>query len=771
MSYSRLTYLLILFLHALSTRAGTPIFCKITNEENTAFSNSLRLLTDTIPAYLNVNPPLINKDSIGNNAVNKLSSSGFNPVKNFFKHTKEVKNDSGLLKRPVKLFSQLSQDKNSLIKFRSGLLSYSFNYRSMVDTPFKDQNISQHLMTGNLNFFVKAIPLRVNFLFRRSSSDYFVDINNVQVEYDRNSFKTNIDSRIKSKLLNYSSKIWDTLLATDYKVSLSEFNLQEKKINDPFRFQQLIEYKEILNLPELGNSVDSAENARITLLKQNARSFVQQYERQEVEFKRLTNKKDSVEAKYKAMLEKIQSYKAFVQKATGGLNNSKALGDSLRNYGVPGIQLPRYYYFLSNIRKAGIGRNQINYSELTSKNISVTGLNFEYNSWYYFAVTAGTVDFRFRDFAVKPFSRTSQFLYMARIGLGKIEKNYVILSAYKGRKQLFVHSTGNTGLKGIEANGLSLEAKFRLNPSTYFLGEVAQSLSQDFRKNPATLTKLGLKDQSNIAYLLKLYSYFPSTKSKIEGSYKFTGINFQSFSSFQTNASTKAWNIKADQYLFKSKLKIAASVRSNDFYNDFIAQRYQSNTVFKSIQASLRVKGLPIISAGYVPVNQLTYVDSILTENHFQSLNASLIHQYKVLGFKANISVVYNRFYNGKGDSTIPYYNAENIFLSNTIDMDVWVFKLNISSSNSPAFRLLVLDGGLNFHILKKGTVGFGAKGNSYNRSTASTGIYANFDYDIKRIGRLSFVYEKGYLPANNYQFIKNNMMQLNLSRTLNARN
>ena len=58
-----------------------------------------------------------------------------------------------------------------------------------------------------------------------------------------------------------------------------------------------------------------------------------------------------------------------------------------------------------NVRKFGIGRNQVNYSELTSKNISLTGLNFEYNSWYYAALSAGNVDYRFRDFVVNRFNR------------------------------------------------------------------------------------------------------------------------------------------------------------------------------------------------------------------------------------------------------------------------------------------------------------------------------------------------------------------------------
>lgn len=685
--------------------------------------------------------------------------------------TKKITNITDSL--PGRLKASIIQVKPSLPKPRgglnlqSGMLAYNFNYRSILDTPFAERNVAQHIISGQVNMLAWNMPLKANFLLRRSSSPYFADINNIQVEFDAQRYRQQMKAGLNNQLLAMGKQLKDSLLEIDYRLKLKEFTLAEKAINEPMRFQQFIESKEILNLPEENiGQADSAEQARLREMKLAARKFIQFYEQQEKNFAVVKAKKDSSEAKYKLMQEKIRRWQDFVKNKAGEKRSIGSLHDAAKEFGINTDKLPKHYQFLSNIRRAGIGRNQLNYSELTSKNISTTGLNIEYNSWYYFSLTAGTIDFRFRDFAVSKFKRTPQFMYMVRVGVGRIEKNYFIVSAYQGKKQLFVSANTNGGVQSIPVKGLAAEAKWRLHPSTYLKAEIAQSLSQDFRKNPAQNMKLGLKDQSNLAYLAKVSSYFPKTRSRLEASYRYTGGNFQSFSSFQTNASMRAWYVKADQSFFKRQLYVSASVKANDFYNDFIAQRFESNTVFKSIQASVRVKGLPFITAGYVPVSQLTYVDSVLTENHFQSLNTSIIHSYKIGNWNANMSAVYTRFYNRPADTTITYYNAENIFISNSVDMNVYTFKLTVSSSSSRQFKLLVMDAGFDLRIAKKGTIGFGAKGNNFNKKTGGTGLYVRSEYDLKNIGKISLQYEKGYLPGNNYRFMRNDIMNVNFSKT-----
>ena len=255
----------------------------------------------------------------------------------------------------------------------------------------------------------------------------------------------------------------------------------------------------------------------------------------------------------------------------------------------------------------------------------------------------------------------------------------------------------------------------------------------------------------------------PKTFSRIEATYKYTGANFQSFSSFQTNAVLKAWSIKAEQKFFRRKLNLTASVRTNDFSNPYIPLNYKSNTIFKTLQATFRTKNFPVISIGYSPMSQLTYVDSLLRENTFNSFNASIFHQYKLGDKKASSSFVYNRFYNNESDTSFSYYNAENFFLTQSVILEFFTLNVSLSRSKSSSFELNVLDGYINFIIGKFSAVGLGVKVNSFDKQLSKSGPYGTMKLNLGRFGVLSASYDNGYLPAANHRFIENNMMNVAL--------
>src|SRR6185503_16886475 len=100
------------------------------------------------------------------------------------------------------------------------------------------------------------------------------------------------------------------------------------------------------------------------------------------------------------------------------------LNKKIQQYGMQ--SMPGWYRWLMGIRNFSVGRSAVNYSELTAKNVSVNGINFEYNSWYYLALTAGSVNYRFRDFVVNGIKKVPQYLVLVRAGLGSLEKNYFI---------------------------------------------------------------------------------------------------------------------------------------------------------------------------------------------------------------------------------------------------------------------------------------------------------------------------------------------------------
>lgn len=656
-----------------------------------------------------------------------------------------------------------------LIAIKGGNVFYNTNYRSFIDTPFNEHNIMQHSLYGNFNVTIANIPLRVNYLIRRSNSAFFRNINDIQVEYEPFTFQRIAGNGLKDRLLSHLPNLEDSLLALDYNLNVDKLKGLSTWFSSAGLSQKLIEYKEILSVPGLtfdGNLSDSANLMHSEKLKREAGEFIEQYEKFKRNLDSLKQRTDSLETLYNKMNANVAKYKSIINNISNGQIPYDKIWDELKTYGIKKNVIPRKYIMLLNIRKLGIGRNQLNYSELTSKNMSLTGVNFEYNSWYYAAVAAGTVDYRFRDFVINNNNRKPQYMYMGRLGIGTVESNHLIFSMYKGQKQLFAASSNAASLQSISVTGLAVEGKLRLNKYAYILAEAAQSISPDFRNTPATKTRFTLDDVSNKALFTKFYSYIYKTGSHFEATYKFTGANFQSFSSFQTNSVYKSWSVKADQLFFKRKLKLAASIRSNEFTNPYIIQQYKSNTVFKSIQATFRTRKFPVITAGYLPVSQITAIDNQFAENIFYSFNAGLFHTYR-LGIAHATSVFsFNKYYNNESDTSYLYYNANNVYYNQSIVFKMYTLNLSVSHSKSNSFELNVLDAGLEFNMIKWIEIGAGLKINDFDRSISETGWYTNMRFNIKKLGVLSLTYDNGFLPGNNHRFVRNEFLNINFARS-----
>lgn len=671
---------------------------------------------------------------------------------------------------PQLSFKDTAKSKAPLLSIGQGYISYNFNFRNRIDTPFAEKNISQHTINSSMRVAIKGFPVLVNTLIRQSNSGLFRDIADVQVAFDGAAYKNTLKEALQKQLLQQTTFLKDSFLIKSYQAILNDWTRKFQALNNPVHLQKLQEYKEILNVPDITLDKNLSDSANLVLsdrLKKEASSFIELYEQQQQQQKTLTAAKDSIAYLYQKMISRINEFENLVKNGLNGFIDTRQLTELIKKYGLKNAPGLMKYAKWMGLRKLSLGRSPVNYSELTSKNISLTGINVEYSSWYYAAASAGTVDYRFRDFMVGRFNRTPQYMYLFRLGIGQPESNHVFFTYYGGQKQLFASSVSGNGLRSIRLSGMAAEIKMKLARSTYVVGEAAASVSPDFSKNPAEVKKFTIQDKTNKAYSLQFYSYLPKTSSKIEALYKYTGAGFQSFSNFQSNAQQTSWSIKADQSFFKRKLRITAGVRANDFTNPYIAQRYEANTLFKTAQVSFRARKLPTITIGYQPYSQLTYVDSVLTENRFQSLQANLTHAYKIGLRTGSSSFVYNRFYNEAADSSFAYYNAENIFWNQTINFSDFDATLSVSRSRSTGFELNVLDAFLNFKAGKLGTAGLGVRVNNFNKQKTGTGIYGSVQLNLGSLGMLSVMYDDGYLPSANRQFIKNSIMNINFTKQI----
>jgi hypothetical protein len=645
------------------------------------------------------------------------------------------------------------QERPVFFKFTGGYVGYNFSYRSDADTPYTEKDISQHQVISSLNFTIAGmIPIRVNGFIRRSNSSVFQDITDMQVAFDAAAYRNRVSSLMKGQLLKQTSGI-DSMTGKLYNIKRLQTDNLGNWLKDRLTSQKLIEANEILKVPKLTYDMHKSDTANKThedSLRKAARKFLELYKRTKGEYDSLNRQADSLKKEYQRAIDQERQYRQVVNGKLAGMTSYDAWKKELARFGPGAADVPEKYRWLLGVRNFGLGRNNLNSSELTAKNCSLNGVNFEYNSWYYMAFSAGLVDYRFRDFVVGHLNRTPQYMYLARIGLGRLEKNYFIVSFFGGRKQLLNYSPGVNTTTSFNLTGLSLETKWTLLPGTYMIAELAESFSPDLQGG-LTPVKPGwdLSDKNNKALSLKLYSSLPATGTRLEGQYKFTGANFQSFNSFQTNSELRSWYVKGEQSLLSHQLKLVASVRSNDFSNPYIIQDYKANTVFTSVNATLHVKHWPSISIGYMPMSQITMVGTQLEESRFETLKASISHFYKLGQRSASTNIVYTKFFNSSSDTGFIYYNSVNLFAGQTIFFRDFTATVSLTHSQSSGYLYNVLGGDISFPVTKRASLGIGAKLNDLDQTLTGVGGFVNANFLIGRGDRLFFHVEKGYLPGS----------------------
>lgn len=418
----------------------------------------------------------------------------------------------------------------------------------------------------------------------------------------------------------------------------------------------------------------------------------------------------------------------------------------------------------------------VNYSELSAKNISINGVQAEYNPSNYYAIASGSVDYRFRDFIVQGPGGGHQYLNVFRVGKGLKDGNSVILTYFTGRRQLYNAGTTtdstNTQVPSSSLMGLTLEGNYHINKNILLTGELAKSSSPAYNGD-STRKSLGaqlfqMNDHSNEAWALKMNAFFPATQTRVRGSYKRLSANYQSFSIFTDGSAQSAWSANVDQLLFRKQLDVMIGANTNDFSNPFIGQEYKSTTVFKSIQATLRKRNWPVISLGYFPSSQITKLgNSQYIENLFYTLVGNMTHSYSYHKILMNTAVVYTQFYNRSSDSGFTYFNTRNLLISQSIFLNSFTLQFNASGASNQDYQLYLLEGKVQHTLSKALTLGAGIK---YNKQTTynieQMGYSAEAILHLNKLGQLQFSADKGFVPGMNKQLVPDNTGRLTYLKT-----
>jgi hypothetical protein len=700
------------------------------------------------------------------------------------------------------------------IKIHGNVL-YNFSYRSYLDTPFAETDIMQHLVQTNLNFLLKGkYPVRMIISNRSSNSPYFRDATDVSLQFNRYQL---LDS-IKEDLRRKAEKMVDVkrlnALEQTYKNKLAAAQQMREWLSNPARMQEMIEEKEKQmrrsateklqpaattekikeTFPEAGEAeatfskaqkikggIARFEDLRISdvlndqkkkftdsasaMAKDTLQALTAKIKDSSTEDKIKAKKKElqQLESEIKKDADKVKAEKkhvadsiAQIKREINSLNSGAGLYAFMKRNNMSKDSLTKGQRLLLSVNKIGIGRNWIDYSELTVKNVSLTGVNIEMNpAPYYVAVAAGKLNYRYRDFILKN-NKTlpNQSLFLLRAGLGQKEKSNLIFTFYNGKKEVLNNISPGAASLSQRVLGVAVETRVALDANNYITAEVAKSSYGDNgvpQPAPAGLLRkaLNVKTNTNMAYNLQLFSQYPATNTRITGYYRKTGKNFQSFNLYPTGSVQEAWMAKVNQSFWKRKLTVDAAVRKNDFVSPLAAATFNSKTVFKSLQAALRIPKYPFVFIGYYPSSQLSLSNgNVLTESQYNTLNATVSHNYRIKKIAMNTNAAFTKFYNSSTDTGFIYFNASSYTINHSIFLSPVQLQTSLGLTKQKNLNLLVLEQLVSCRVKNILTLSGSLKWNKLNNTenlfggTAGAGLY------LKKFGTLQFNYDKTYLPG-----------------------
>jgi len=688
-----------------------------------------------------------------------------------------------------------------------GNVVYELYYQSNADTPYVQRDVYQHTLQTSLVLTYKdKYPLRINFTTRKGNSSLFRNLTDFNLQFTNRDFR----DMVLKKAAGYDwGKYTQQRDLENQRLRIEQKQLELDQLKgwstDPGNLQKLIEAREHVYYARIRDSLARVKSVKAgnvlvwngpnrgalqlpdSIVNRTGRNKARadsllmalndRYEKAGRRIDSLEEELAVLQASYDQHIHSYGDKRAALMDVLTHSRNNKELAENLKGMNLPDSILPKGYKQLLAIKSVGIGRTIVNHSELTAKNISILGVQAEYNPSYYIAFATGKVDYRFRDFIYND-NRSNQYLNLMRVGWGMTEGNNVILSYYTGRKQVYNYSTAdgiNTDSTSLEQHimGFSLEGKWQIGLNNSITGEVARStfpsyarLGSDHSSSLGTL--FGMGNHSNEAYSVKGTSYIPYTGMKIEAMYKMMGANFQSFSLYTTGSSQTAWSVKVDQPFFKQQLMVTVGVRKNDYNTNYRQMNFSSNAVFKSMQATLRMKKWPVLSLGYFPSTQLTRLsDKSYAENNFYTLSGSLSHFYQLRGMSMSTVLTYTQFYNKQEDSTFLYYNSRNIQLMHNILLCGFTIGGGGSIATTPDYDLYSADGNLQYKVNRWLELGGGLK---YNWQTAynirQVGYSGNARVVIPKVGEIAVYVEKAFIPSVERRLVSSNNGRVTYTKT-----
>jgi hypothetical protein len=664
-----------------------------------------------------------------------------------------------------------------------GMISYEYYSNNRIDTPFSSKGFRQHTETVQLQVTVNdKYPFQLAFTSRQSNSDFFRNFIEPTFSFDKYAY---LQKQKDQYLQKWKARSLTGLAADELSSRLkkldSRIRVLDAEVNDQKYFQRIVSERETMlrqihglsspsdrqpfavqgrsfkdyveplrsvindstvNVSNGGNkwplsspSLDSAElNAGLLLPKTPTEKWLES--------------QSSIQDVYKSQRAKLLYYSDSLRSAIlqeeqslrDAFGNKKKWKEHLQKYGGKEEANNR---FLSDVREMGIGRNNIDYSDLTIKNISLTGLRFEYEPRLYYAFAAGKVDYRFRDFLVNNRQPEQQY-YILRAGNNYESRRGVIASIFRGQKNSF------QGATNVQSwfSGYSLEAFWNVDRASIVSVELAKTTTPktgNIGNKNTGLLDFGKSD--NLGVTAKLHLTSKRTNTILEGYFRRMGNNFQSINYFTAGQQQQAWNIRAEQILFNHSLTVSAMLRQNDITSPYVNQNFSVKTIFKSLTLSFRKRKWSFVNLGYYPGTQLIKTDSGFTENVYYLVNATGGYTCQFRHFSSSTILNFNRYINQSTDAGFINYQGYSGWLNEIINTGKLSLQFGAGTTKQKLIHYYTLEAGCDMVIGKLLSLGASAKFNRVISGSMYWGGKGHAMLSIPYLGTICVAYDKMFIP------------------------
>lgn len=652
--------------------------------------------------------------------------------------------------------------------FADHYLEYNAAFTTRIEGEYNYNNLFQQTLNYRTTAtMLKKLPFKVMLSARKTNSHWFRDYVDFSVGLNgkdltkraslanlKNHRASNLALVDKLKLL-YRNRI-DQLQKLDNGL---DHQMEDSCINTYIKYKEIIANREYY-LDSLQNIAGGNDK-----LLEEAERYVKWYDSSKSQIDAFIERISGLENDYKIALQQFD--KAVSNATTGAVDAElpgilKQYGKGLANLDTTTL-LPDYSK-LQRIQRFSIGRSMPSGTQLNLQNISIKGLDIEYQSDHYFyALTAGWTDFGLRDFVFQTGSRkVNHFVYSAGVGRGERASNFIFVNVFGGSKSQDLTSS-QVGQVTHSVVGLSLSSQIRLD-SWLVNAEVSQS-SFEKQTNGTSKRSFSFSDKTNKAYSLTAKGSVRDANLHFTGYYKHFGVNYYGFNAYRLIANNDLWGADVSKQLLNNALSIKVAIKKNDYQNPLVQQVYAGKNIITTVNAVLNKKQFTV-SAGYIPSYQYVGINDSVYESRYEVINCLVNVRYKTGEIPSSTVVIFNRFLNSKPSNRFFYGSSTNIVLNQLFLFPVYSTSLNISVFKNSIYRYIVCDGSIQYQVSRTVTVKGGFKINSLSTDIyeAKAGAYGGTTINVPRVGLFTLRLDSQYYPDINYRLYSSTMGSIGFS-------